>query len=240
MKKKFIMGILCFCLLLPAAGCSSDAGTRTQSEDVPETASLSEPDQEEDDKGPGSYEELIAAARESIQKWDEPIPENYDFSSALVSSGYYDQPIRGYLIEDIDGNGTDELIFGENGTNPDGTLGGIIYDIYTISGGELVHVLNGWVRNRYYLCDNGMIANEGSSGAADSDYTYFTFEGSRLHLVESVKYDGMRDADNPWFYSTESEYDAENAEPISKDRAMEIMGKYTYKSPTFIPFVEDH
>lgn len=127
-----------------------------------------------------------------------------------------------YLIKNIDGNGTDELIFGGNETSPDSAQAGIIYDVYTISDGKLVYVLNGWERDRYYLCDNGMIANEDSGGAAHSSYSYFTFEESELHLVESVIYDGDRDRDNPWFYSTESEYDTKNADPISEKKADEI------------------
>lgn len=235
MKNRFLFGILYIYVLLSLIGCSSNI--ETQSEYNLET-SLSEHNQEEYTESYDYYEELIAAARECILKKDEKILENYDFSSVMLMSGDYE--ILGYLIEDIDGNGIDELIFGENGTDPDGMWDGIIYNIYTISDGELVHVLNGWERNRYYLCENGMIANEGSSGAANSNYSYFTFEESKLHLVESVIYDGIKDADNPWFYSTESEYDAENAEPISEDRSIEIREKYVYKHPTFIPFVENN
>ena len=58
--------------------------------------------------------------------------------------------------------------------------------------------------------------------------------------MEAVIYDGMKDADHPWFYSTESEYDAKNAEPISEERAMEIRGKYVYEHPVFIPFAEEN
>ena len=185
-----------------------------------------------------SYEKLIAAAREYIVKHNDKIRMDYDFSTALMSTGTYE--ISGYLIEDIDGNGIDELIFGENGNNPDDMWDGIVYEIYTTYNGKPVRVLKGWERNRYFLCENGMLANEGSSGAGNSSYSYFTYEESKLHLVEAVIYDGMRDADHPWFYSTKSEYDAEDAEPISEERAMEIMDKYVYEHPVFIPFAEDN
>lgn len=39
----------------------------------------------------------------------------------------------------------------------------IIYNIYSMSDGAPVQVLYGWERNRYYLCENVLIANEGSS-----------------------------------------------------------------------------
>lgn len=209
-----------------------------QEEYTMETTDLSEDGQEEYAKEVDYYEKVIAAARESIGKIDETIPAEYGFSVAMKTGGY--DEILGYLIEDIDGDGVDELIFGGNGTDPSlyDTWKSVIYDIYTISDGKLIHVLNGWNRNRYYFCESGMIANEGSSGADDSNYSYFTFDGSELHLVEAVIYDGMKDRDNPWFYSTESENDAGNAEPISEERAEEIRKKYVYEYPTFIPFIE--
>lgn len=239
MKNKFLVGILSVCVLSLAIGCSSGTEVKVQTEEGSETAALSEQNREDDVEKPDYYGELIAAVKECISKGEIMVPENYDFSDVMLTSGYYSGGTRGYLIEDIDGNGVDELIFGENGSEPDGTQGGIIYDIYTMSDGELVHVLNGWVRNRYYLCENGMIANEGSSGAGNSNYSYFTFDGSKIHLVESVIYDGMKDAENPWFYSTESEDDAENAEPVSEERADEIRGKYKYEYPVFVPFGEE-
>lgn len=186
-----------------------------------------------------AYTKMIDNVRTYLaDKAPEGLINDHSFSIALLTCKDYGIP--GYLIEDIDGNGTDELIFGVTGINPElsSTWDGVIYDIYTMSDGELVHVLNGWERNRYYFCENGMIANEGSSGAADSNYAYFTFEASNLHLVEAVIYDGMRDADHPWFYSTESEYDSENASPISEEQAEEIMEKYVYECPKFVPFTD--
>lgn len=211
------------------------AGTPSAS-DI-ETAALSENPQEPDAQAL-NYEDLIEAASDFIMNKDLEAQTGYDFSIALLSSG----GSPGYLIKDIDGNGTDELIFGENVRDPQlsPTWDGVIYDIYTISDGALIHVLNGWERSRYYLCENGMIAHEGSSGAANFNYAYFTFERWELHLKESVIYDGMRDADHPWFYSTESPYDAKNAEPISENRSMEIREAYTYEHPDFIPFTEEN
>lgn len=234
MKKKWLAGMLCIGVLMTAAGCSSETEAEVQapSKETKETVETTEALSQEHDY----YGELIEAARKCNVEKDEEILENYDFSSVIIRTNEYE--VLGYLIQDIDGDGVEELIFGGNSTEPDSAWDGIIYDIYTISDGELIHVLDGWERNRYFLCENGMIANEGSSGAADSNYTYFTFENSELHLVESVIYDGMKDAENPWFYSTESEYDAENADPISEEQAKEIMGNYVYQHPAFIPFVE--
>lgn len=236
MKNKFIGGILCICALFSVMGCSAEQETMTQSANPAETVALSESKREEPAEEGNHYEKLIAAAKKCVVENNGEVPADYDFSSVI----YMKKDGLGYLIEDIDGNGTEELIFGGNGTDPEIVGNSIIYDVYTISNGELVHVLDGWERNRYYLCENGMIANEGSSGAANSNYSYFNFDGSKLHLVESVIFDGIRDTDHPWFYSTESEYDTGNAEPISEEQATEIMRQYVYKNLIFIPFIENN
>lgn len=241
MKHRILVGIAGICMSL-VMGCGAGVGGNTSSV-APSSEGTRAEEMTAGDKGVkegaatfAEYEELIEDVSERIKSKDTDAPADDRFSSALIVSGYYADRVRGYLIQDIDGDGVEELIFGENGTDAEGVRGTIVYDIYTISGGELVHVLDGWVRNRYYLCENGMIANEGSNGADNSSYAYFTLENNALHLVESVICDGMRDAENPWFYSTKSEYDAENAEPVSEEKANEIMGKYVYLYPELIPF----
>lgn len=183
------------------------------------------------------YDELIAQARDVLENFDGNYPEEEPFSSVFYQN--WDYETLGYLIKDIDGNGVDELIFGANTDGWDkGSWDGVIYDIYTIDNGEVFHVLDGWERNRYYLCENGCIANEGSSSAFESSYNYYTYSGNKLNLVESVLYDSSKDEKNPWFYSTEVEPDIKNAEPISSDKATEIMNKYVHKHPQYKPFVQ--
>lgn len=139
----------------------------------------------------------------------------------------------GYSMMDIDGNGIDELIIGENGS---GAWGRVIYNIYTIADGQMVKVICGWDRNRYYLCDNGLIANEGSNGASSSIYRFYSYSGTELELQEAVIYDGYKDAENPWFYSTESE-DVNQASNITGDEAGEIIGSYNYEKIDFTSFI---
>ena len=82
----------------------------------------------------------------------------------------------GYTLKDVDGNGVRELLIGENwGESDDGT---VLYDMYTVRDGKLLHVFSGWDRNRYYLCTNGNFLNKGSSGAMQ--------EGARSHSPSVV------------------------------------------------------
>lgn len=183
------------------------------------------------------YDKLIAEARDVLENFDGNYPEEEPFSSVFYQ--HWDYETLGYLIKDIDGNSVDELIFGANTDGWDnGGWDGIVYDIYTIVNGEVVHVLDGWERNRYYLCENGRIANEASSSAFESSYNYYTYSGTELTLVESVLYNSRQDEEYPWFYSTEDEPDIKNAEPISQKKAAEIMNKYVHEHPKYASFTD--
>ncbi|MPM17061.1 hypothetical protein SDC9_63445 [bioreactor metagenome] len=181
------------------------------------------------------YDALIAQARDVLEHFDGSYPGEEPFSSVFYQ--HWDYETLGYLIKDIDGNGVDELIFGANTDGWDnGGWDGIIYNIYTIANGEVVRVLDGWERNRYYLCEDGYIANEASSSAFESRYSYYTYSGTELTMVESVLYYGWIDEAHPWFYSTDKEPDAKTAEPISEEKAAEIRNGHVHQHPQYTPF----
>ncbi len=141
----------------------------------------------------------------------------------------------GYIITDVDGNGVDELIIGENGP---GAWDGVIYNMYTLIDGKMVRIICGGDRSRYYLCENGLFANEGSNGASSSIYVYHNYSDAKLEIQEAVIYDGYKDAENPWFYSMESE-DVNDASNISEDEARQIIDSYNYEKLDFISFSDD-
>ncbi len=221
-------GILAMVILL---GCGKEEPSKVGPESWPEESR-------------GNYEELIQMVRREIdESKNGSVTVKEDYSVALLTCGSYGIP--GYLEEDINGDGTKELIFGVTGAEEEknGSWNSVIYDIYTVSNGETAHAVSGWERNRYYLCEDGMIANEGSNGAADSSYSYYTFDGGKLRLKEAVIYDGMRDEENPWFYFS-SGADADKfkpgqAAPISEEQAEEIMGRYVYTRLELTPFESD-
>lgn len=180
------------------------------------------------------YDALIAQARDVLMHFDGTYPEEIRFSSVFFQN--WDYETLGYLLRDLDGDGVDELIFGENA---DWEWNGIVYDIYTLRDGQLVHVLDGWERSRYYLCENGCIAHEGSSGAFEGSYSYYQYQDGALTLVEAVTttYDSIRDT---WVYLATSQADPENPVPISREQASAMMEQYVYEYPTFTPFVTEH
>ncbi len=63
-----------------------------------------------------------------------------------------------YTFWDIDNNGTQELIIGSPET------GGLIMELYTVSNGELTLLLRGNDKERYVLCQDGLIAHDDDNG----------------------------------------------------------------------------
>lgn len=144
----------------------------------------------------------------------------------------------GYAIRDVDGNGTDELLIGEN--TPLGET--VLYNMFTIRDGELVNVFNGWDRNRYYLCTNGNFINEGSSGAMQSSTIYYIYAKGEMIFIRSVIYDATMEPQGPWFVSYEKGWINDEPDPtlqeISQEKAMELSGAFTYETLELTPFLK--
>ena len=78
-----------------------------------------------------------------------------DFSHDLLSvNDYYQTP--GWLLRDLDGDGTPELLLGADW----GDGYGVIFNIYRLDGAKAVRVVDGWSRSRYFLCSDGTLAHE--------------------------------------------------------------------------------
>lgn len=187
------------------------------------------------------YDALIAEAKSVLEDRDKYTGEH--FSSVFYDN--WDYETLGYLLRDLDGDGVEELIFGENSGVLEG-WNGIIYDLYTIVDGKLVHILDGWERNRYYLCENGCIANESESSAFESTHAYYKYEQSGLKLIEAVIHHIDANGEE-WFYSTEYTdqwyYYEEKPSPdvyyeITAEDADAVMAKYVHEYPQFTSFEE--
>ena len=81
-----------------------------------------------------------------------------DFSHDLLSANdYYQTP--GWLLRDLDGDGIPELLLGANWD--EGHT--VIFNIYRSGGTRAVRVVNGWNRNRWYLCTDGSLATKAAA-----------------------------------------------------------------------------
>lgn len=151
-----------------------------------------------------------------------------DFSHDLLSvNDYYQSP--GWLLRDLDGDGTPELLLGADW----GDGYGVIFNIYRLDGAKAVRVVDGWSRSRWYLCTDGSLTHEGSDGASEGTYSYYRYENGALrHLETVISLDG-------WLYSDTTDHyvGGKGFRPVSEDEANAVREKYTHETLSFTPFV---
>ena len=157
-----------------------------------------------------------------------------EFSSDLLTANdYYQTP--GWLLRDLDGDGIPELLLGANWD--EGHT--VIFNIYRSGGTRAVRVVNGWNRNRWYLCTDGSLANEGSSSAFESSYSYYRYTSSELQHLETLLYLDDGSGGSPWRYSvtTDQYVNSGDFHSVTEAEATAVMDKYTHETLAFTPFV---
>ena len=174
---------------------------------------------------PAPYEALINRVSAVLQGKGET---SDDFSVIFsMLAGFGGAENAGFYIADLDSDGTPELLLGEFQS---GMKAPVFYDLYTLKDGEPVHVFDGWDRSRYYLCENGEIAHEGSSSAFNSFTSISNYADGRLRLTGSVIYDSNANPNYTWFLSTSSEYEVDaDARPLDEADAKYTLAMYPYK-----------
>ena len=157
-----------------------------------------------------------------------------DFSHDLLSvNDYYQTP--GWLLRDLDGDGTSELLLGADWGNGHS----VVFNIYRLDGAKAVRVVDGWSRSRYFLCSDGTLAHEWSGGADHWGRTYLRY-GEALLPIESVF-----DRGGVWYHakgldalSLDDTQLEDRCKVIPRAEAEQLMERYTkqYEALPFTPF----
>lgn len=133
---------------------------------------------------PSQYSELVKSISDDFANGLPAYSQNTDDSemSMYFANDHYatgDASGYAYALADLDGNGTEELLFVECSDYS-------IDDIWTIENDSLVHVAHGYARNAYYLTTDGQIVNQWSQGSRSCGTDYYQLQGSTLVKTRSV------------------------------------------------------
>lgn len=212
-KKTLLTGILAAAMLFATGGLSTVYGSETKTlADYPQ------------------YNEIVRKYYEGASAgWN---ISQFQENNLCYLAGYYSDTNKlGYCLLDVDSDGTDELFIG---TTEDEGYEGMFFDMYTLTDGKAELVTTSGERDRYYLCEDNTIANEGSSSAFLSVNYYYDYKSGKLNLQDGIVNDGELDPQNPWFYGT-LDNGEDSLEPISEGAADSIKSKYKYMKLSFSP-----
>ena len=157
-----------------------------------------------------------------------------DFSHDLLSANdYYQTP--GWLLRDLDGDGIPELLLGADW----GDGHSVIFNIYRLDGAKAVRMVDGWNRSRWYLCTDGSLANEGSSSAFESSYSYYRYTSGELQHLETLLYLDGGSGGSPWRYSATADHYVSSGDfrSVTEAEATAVRDKYTHETLILTPFV---
>ncbi len=183
-------------------------------------------------KVPYTYDEII-------KKIIDAFPWKRDGASALFpdlpnSSYMYRRHSKlseiGYALIDLDNNGQQELII----SSIDSTF---VYDLYTISDGNTVHLFSSGERYAHTLYNNGYIELGWSSGAACSGHDFYRLTNGKLEFLQRITLDAfyaeevgiideLTDAGNDnTFFRSKSENEKDYVH-ISDAEALDLIDSY--------------
>jgi len=131
----------------------------------------------------------------------------------------------GYTLMDLDGDGTSELLISPVAN---AASDGMIYDLYSVVNGKVVHLASSGERDRYYLSEGNTVNNESSSGASLSSNTNYAVNArGTLDVKQVIVFDSDADPENA-FYGTTSNgtvYDYRRMKKIPVDEALSMIPK---------------
>ncbi len=182
------------------------------------------------------YADKLTAYYQAIsQRLDAEALREKDLNYMLSYSYGENAPARfGYLLTDLDGDGTEELLIGC--LTGDEYTDEIVLDLYTVRNNAVSRVFTSGERDRYYLCADGTVANEASSSAFESHFRYYTYAGGALTLREEYGFDLAANRNEPWFRVT-----ADGAKTvITEEEAVSATERYrdSYAAQRYTPFTE--
>lgn len=130
-------------------------------------------------KSQGAYDPVIEKYRQAMTHRSNGIFTQYDVSEMILYASHV-----GYALLDLDGNGTEELLIA--GIGYDIPEEPCLYEIFTLDGNTPISVARSQARSRLFLMQDNRIYNEGSSGAANNNFSVMQFSGGQLRFLNGL------------------------------------------------------
>ena len=208
---------------------------------IPEELSSEAPDDAVTNDTLAVYAEQLNLIYQALtEQWS--VEKYFDNDMSHLMANHYEGDALenvGYALVDLDGDSKDELII----SAVDKTYaGGMLYDVYSAPNGEVIHVLCGHERNRYYLQDmedEGYgIANEASDSAWRSAWYYYALVEGKLALTQGIIVNVEANSESPWFFTYDEDWDVSNDTHDVDGMAESIIEAYrqSYMTLDYIPF----
>lgn len=221
---------------IPEQGSKNESGEAQQNPVSPSETTELEEDYKKTDVSlfHPEYARLIQLAEEVMQ---DPIKAQEEFDryvdkngESLFSTDFFiknDDPSQelGYLVQDVNGDGIKELMFGVNWRSEDNEEH-IIFDLYTLKNDKAVHVFDGWWRNRYYPTANGDFINFRTASADEDGYFLYRFDGETLNEGEEIQEESLDQYDIIYPYFIPFGADWEELEDIDENGQPEYVVYY--------------
>lgn len=116
----------------------------------------------------------------------------------------------GFYLVDMNGDGISELLISD---------GNVIYAMHAQVRGHVMGVFLGAERNSWQLCENNIIMNMGSNGAASTVYDFYIWDGAKPVLERNITFNGMNE--DPWTTTYNGV-----TEVLSEDQAYALIEAY--------------
>ncbi len=230
---------------------TSEDVTKEQAEATTQVTEEMTTEQEKQEKDTyATYTNMYYEVLDSIYQMICAGQENYEYVDGtngigeLIMSG--DEDVLGqvgFTFEDVNGDGTVELIIGAIYKDDASNQSQTIYTVYTYK--DTPHlILEGWSRNRCCLLEDGTFFNEGSAGAMYKIFEHVKLEPGATE-VSYIDYYFSYEKDANMeeigcYHNQTGEWDPNVSEEITEDAFWEKFAAYgeDVKTLTFYPLSE--
>lgn len=246
--KKIIFCVICLMLTLALlAGCASSQGQKptapaadptTEATQASTTETVADEIEATTYYIENVYPKQIQRYHTAIsQQWDEVTYLDNEMST-LVARYYEGTALDnvGFTFMDLDDDGIWELIIGA-AQDP------LIFEIWKVQNGEPVMLAQSGSHNRYYLqyvkaADQWTVAYEAENGAANYAVYQLQLVKGQFQVLQGVVFDAVTNEENPWFQTTDLDWNVANDKAIDEQTATKISGEIrsAYAYTEYFPY----